>query len=220
MVMLVTIESWNNNMLKVQIWLVVATRPQTWHLSFWLRTLSNTSSIGTSVIIRFSSQFQWKVCFPSYNPGWRSAWVSRHNSRQYCNLGSSSTSQKWTGGWFSNNTSGKEIGDHDVTWQDSNRLHHVKMYSGPWLRKGEPSELEIEPSGVTEDVAFIEIRGSSPHSVDMSWKVVVFESTNKTSTETFVIDVNSSLTAQHVQISGSDAHAARIWPIYQHKMYR
>jgi hypothetical protein len=46
--------------------------------------------------------------------------------------------------------------------------------------------------------------------VDTLQKVVVFESTNKMSTETFVTDVNSGLTAQYLQISGSDAHAARI----------
>jgi hypothetical protein len=56
----------------------------------------------------------------------------------------------------------------------------------------------------------MEIQGSSPHSTDTSRKVVVFESTNKTSTETFVTDVNSGLTVQHLQISGSDAHAVKI----------
>jgi hypothetical protein len=60
------------------------------------------------------------------------------------------------------------------------------------------------------DVAFMEIQESSPHSADTLWKVVVFKSTNKTSTETFVTDVNSGLTAQHLQISGFDANAARI----------
>jgi hypothetical protein len=106
----------------------------------------------------------------------------------------------------------------------------VKTFQGPWLREGEPSELESEPSGVTEDewhegmpldgsgehdgpprenkwtdfdVSFMEIQGSSPHSVDTSQKVVTFESTNKTSTETFVTGINSGLTAQHLQISGS-----------------
>jgi hypothetical protein len=66
----------------------------------------------------------------------------------------------------------------------------------------------------------MEIQGSTPHSADMSQKVVVFESTNKTSTETFVTDVNSGLTAQHLQISGSDAHAPRILPISKQKRYR
>jgi hypothetical protein len=70
------------------------------------------------------------------------------------------------------------------------------------------------------DVAFMAIQGSSPHSTDMSRKVVVFESTNKTSTETFVTNANSSLTAQHLQISGFDAHAARIRPGSEHKRYR
>jgi hypothetical protein len=32
-----------------------------------LHTLSNTSSVGTSVVIEFSGQFQWKGCFPSCN---------------------------------------------------------------------------------------------------------------------------------------------------------
>jgi hypothetical protein len=222
--MLVPVESCNNNILKVQMWLVTATRPQARYLSFRLRISSTTPSVGTSVIIGFSGQFQWKGHFQSYNHGWRSAWVNRHNSRQDYNMCSSSIGQKWTGGWFSNNTSDKEIGDHDITWQDGSGFYHVKMFSGPWLRKGEPSELEIEPSGVTEDerhedmpldgsgehegsprvnkwtyfdVAFMEIWGSSPHSVDTSWQVVVFESTNKTSAETFITDVNSGLTAQH-----------------------
>jgi hypothetical protein len=44
------------------------------------------------------------------------------------------------------------------------------------------------------DVAFLEIQGSSLDSNDMSRKVVVFEFTNKASTETFVTDVNSDLT--------------------------
>jgi hypothetical protein len=70
------------------------------------------------------------------------------------------------------------------------------------------------------DVAFMAIRGSSPHSTVMSRKVVVFESTNKTSTETFVTNVNSGLTVQHFQNSGSDAHAARIRPRSKHKRYR
>jgi hypothetical protein len=48
-------------------------RLQARHLSFRLRTSSNTPSIGTSVVIEFSSQFQWKGCFPSCNLGWRSA---------------------------------------------------------------------------------------------------------------------------------------------------
>jgi hypothetical protein len=56
----------------------------------------------------------------------------------------------------------------------------------------------------------MEIQESSPHSADTSWKVVVFKSTNKMSTETFVTGVNSGLTVQHLQISGSDASAARI----------
>jgi hypothetical protein len=56
----------------------------------------------------------------------------------------------------------------------------------------------------------MEIQGPSPHSADTTQKVVVFESTNKTSAETFVTDVNSGLTAQYLQISGSDAHAAKI----------
>jgi hypothetical protein len=60
------------------------------------------------------------------------------------------------------------------------------------------------------DVGFIEIRGSSPHSMDTLRKVIVFESTNKTSSETFVTDINSGLTVQHLQISGSVAHAAII----------
>jgi hypothetical protein len=61
------------------------------------------------------------------------------------------------------------------------------------------------------DVAFMEIQGSSLHSMDTPWKVVVFECNNKTSTETFVTDVNSSWTAQQLQILGSDVHAARIY---------
>jgi hypothetical protein len=69
------------------------------------------------------------------------------------------------------------------------------------------------------DVAFMEIQGSSPHSVDTSQKVVTFESTKKTSTETFVTGVNSGLTAQHLQISDSDAHEAIIWPRAQQKIY-
>jgi hypothetical protein len=127
-VILVPVESWNNNMLNVQTWLVVATRPQARYLSFRLRNSSNTPSVGMSVIIGFSGQFQWKGRFPYYNPGWRSTWANRHNSRQDYNLGSSSTIQKRTGGWFSNNTSGKEIGDHGVTWQDDSRFCHVKTF--------------------------------------------------------------------------------------------
>jgi hypothetical protein len=62
-----SVEYWTNNMLKVRMWLVIATRFQARYLSFRLRTSSNTPSVETSVVIEFSSQLQWKGCFPSCN---------------------------------------------------------------------------------------------------------------------------------------------------------
>jgi hypothetical protein len=122
--MLVSAKSWNNNMLKVRTWLVVAMRLQARHLPFRLCTSSNMPFVGMSVVIRFSGQFQWKWCFPSCNPGWRSTSVNWYNSRRDCNLGSSSTSQKWTVSWFSNTTR-HELQGARGTWGSLIRLQRV-----------------------------------------------------------------------------------------------
>jgi hypothetical protein len=66
-VMLVLVESWNNNLLKVRTWVIVATRLQARYPSFQLRTSSNTSSVETSVVVGFLGQFQWTWRFPSCN---------------------------------------------------------------------------------------------------------------------------------------------------------
>jgi hypothetical protein len=75
---------------------------------------------------------------------------------------------------------------------------------------GEYEGTPRENKSTDFDVVLMEIQGSSLHSMDTSRKVVVFESTNNMSTETVVTDVNSGLTAQYLQISGSYANAARI----------
>jgi hypothetical protein len=72
-IMLVPVESWNNHRLNVQSWLVVATTLQAWHPSFRFRTLTNKTSVETSIIVGFSGQFQQKWCFPSCN-----SWLEKH----------------------------------------------------------------------------------------------------------------------------------------------
>jgi hypothetical protein len=57
-VMFMPIESWKNNMLKIQMSLVIATELQARHLSFRLRNSRNTPFVGKSVIIGVLGQFQ------------------------------------------------------------------------------------------------------------------------------------------------------------------
>jgi hypothetical protein len=153
-VVLMYVEPWRNNMLKVRTWLVIAMKLQGQRLSFRLHTSSNTPSVGKRVIIGFSDQFQWKRQFPSGYPGWRSAWVNWHNSRQDCNLDSSSTSQLRTNGsFFCKTTRRHELQWARRSWGSSIRLQRVTSCDGmlrPTNEQGLLTKVELASRGHRE----------------------------------------------------------------------
>jgi hypothetical protein len=79
-------KSARSSKLRVRMRLVVATKLQVQHSSFWLRTSSNTPSVmmndtqGSLLILMRECAFHL-ITFVL-----RSAWMNRHNSRQGCNL--------------------------------------------------------------------------------------------------------------------------------------